>query len=362
MNQFEMIPATEAYNDEICQLMAVPMKGKMYLSKKRDPDFFRGANVQNEFPETYLCRDVQNDKIAGLYSLGSRLLYVDGKLDKIRYASDLRVAQNYQGTGAFRCILDSFFSHDIQVTQTIVLANNKKMEELIDRVNQDQTLYHYVGKYNTYILPLSKGNKQRALQGKTIRQATSQDIPAMQLFFEQEAKRRQFYPYYDFQKLEDNYYYGLSISNYYLVFKQGAIIGMTGVWDQHSICKTLVIDYEKPLKKWRPLINLFNHKLLGGIRLPRIGEYLKSLFLHTLLIKDDDSLVFEQLLSVIHQEHAALYDNLVVGLAATAPLAGVLEKLKHKYVMPANYYLVDKRPKWENCYAATDFYFECARI
>lgn len=363
MNAFKIIPATEEYNSQMCTLMAVPMKGKLHLSKIREPDFFRGAHIQSKFPDTYLCRENSTGKIAGMYSKGRRQVYIDGELKVIRYASDLRIDQDYQGSKAFKFILNSFLKHDDELMQSVVIENNQKMIELINRVNQEGTLYHYIGKYNSYILPLSKRIKLHPVQGIEIRKASDKDVNAMQLYFSREAKKRQFYPHYDFQNLGNKYYYGLNISDYFLALQQGKIVGITGVWNQNTICKTLVVGYNKQLRRWRSVINFFNHKLLGGISLPEVGEYLRNIVLHTVLIKESDSKIFQYLLETIYKEISKEpFDNLLIGLSETSPLSEVMNMFNSKYVIPANYYLVNKNLAVQNHYARSDYYFELARM
>ena len=117
----------------------------------------------------------------------------------------------------------------------------------------------------------------------------------MQLFFNQEAHKKQWYPCYDFNLLQENYYYGLSISDFYLAFEDDQIVGITGVWDQRRFKQTTVNSYTRSLKLVKPFINLIS-KITKGFELPKTGKILNYFTIHAVLIKGNNRKIFKDII------------------------------------------------------------------
>jgi len=165
------------------------------------------------------------------------------------------------------------------------------------------------------------------------------------------------------QKLQSSlfihpYYNGLSIGNYLLVLKQDEIIGITGIWDQDEIWRTKVVDYNKKLQLVRPVLNFYN-RFKGGMHLPVEGSKLRNVYLHTILIKEDDSAIFELILKHLSNKiNKHQYDQIVLGLSEYDPLTNALNAFNNKRILYGNYYLVTKDMEIVNHYKGKNFYME----
>ena len=78
--RFVFEPAEQKDQAEILELFRVPMAGSISLALERDPDYFAGALVQNANPAVFVGRDTLNGRITGLFSVGTRPVFVNGKV------------------------------------------------------------------------------------------------------------------------------------------------------------------------------------------------------------------------------------------------------------------------------------------
>jgi hypothetical protein len=193
-----------------------------------------------------------------------------------------------------------------------------------------------------------------------IRRANTSDVGAMQLFFNQEASKKQLYPSYDFSHLHSNYYHGLAISDFYLAIENGVIIGITGVWDQRGFKQTTVSSYSHYLKFLRPIINSLA-KISKGFNLPKAGESLNYFTLHTILTKNNDPKVFKAIVDFIYNEYYRKeFRYFLCGLDKNDALSTVFDDFK-KRVVHGNLYSVsfDYSSK---ALEIPNYYIEAARI
>jgi len=368
---FKVQLATPVYNKIICELFAFPMKGLISLSKERTPDFFAGAEIQNNFPESYIYINEDNNELAAVVSIGRREVYVEGNKIKLQYLSDMRIRPKYRGgLLSFIVLKDILGSGKIDaLAQTAVLADNATMLNSIEKLNRfckkrGLPYYNYIGKIVTCLLPLPHKPKPPNINSSlNIRWATTADIQAVQDFLDTEAPKRNFYPHYNLSQLNKHpYYANLNIQNYLLAFKNGEIVGVTGIWDQDEIWRTKVVAYDNKLKLVKPFLNFYNH-FGGGLHLPKEGSKLRNLYLHTILIKDDDPAVFEQLLKYLCQTISLKnYDQLVLGLSEFDNCLQAINSFRNKRLLYGNYYLVAKNKELVDRYTGGNFYMEVARI
>jgi len=368
---FKIQLATPEYNEAICELFAFPMKGLISLSKERTPDFFAGAKIQNNFPESYIYINEDNNELAAVVSIGRREVYMESNKVKLQYLSDMRIRPKYRGgLLSFIVLKDILGSGKLDVlAQTAVLADNVTMLNSIEKLNRfckkrGLPYYNYIGKIVTCLLPLPRRPKPSNIHSSlNIRWATAAETQAVQDFVDTEAPKKNFYPHYNLGQLNQHpYYANLNIQNYLLAFENGEIVGVTGVWDQDEIWRTKVVAYDRKLKLVKPFLNFYNH-FAGGLRLPKEGSKLLNLYLHSILIKNDDPSVFEQLLKyMLYSIGGDKYDQLVLGLSEFDNCLTALNRFRNKRLLYGNYYLVTEDEALVKRYEGENFYMEVARI
>ena len=359
-------------NKEICDLCKVPMDGNISMSLGIDPDCFINAGIQNQEIELFVCR--QSKRVIGMFSVGKRTVFYNSKPKLIRYFSDLRIHPDFQKS-LLLIKITRFIKTNIIKTEefvySIVFSDNKVMTDMIAKVDQatidNRSLirraslprYSLCGTYHSYMVSL-KSTRKIKKSNLIVKKAEKNDIESMQSFFNREAHKKQWYPFYNFSVLKDNYYHGLNISDFYLAFKDGEIVGITGIWDQRRFKQTYINSYARSLKLLRPLINIVA-KFTKGFNLPETGKVLKYFTLHTILIKDNNQKIFKDIVENIYKDNClGEFSYFLCGLDKNDTLCNIFNGFK-KRVVNGNVYSVSF-DYLRDTSIPSNYYFEAARI
>jgi hypothetical protein len=361
-------PAVPEDNEELCSLCKIPAKGHIMLAFERSPDFFAGSGIQSEEVEVYTCKRKVDHKIVGVFSVGSRRIFFKGDIKQTRYISDLRVYPDEQGSGLVyqltRFIADNVLGED--AAQTIIFADNDLMLNLIERltfVSKKRPVFRFfpAGNYTSYMVKFATQTKIKD-SAYLVRKAEDFDIPKMQKLLLYEGPKKQFFPYYDFNILNTNYHKGLAIDNFYLAFENEKLVGITGIWDQHSIKQTRVCNYSLVYKLIRPFVNFYG-SLFNGFMLPAKGTVLRYLAMHSIVIRGNNSLVFNSILQQINNDHSKKqFDYFLVGLDERDNLNEALKKFPNKRIIKGKHFLISKKDVVDEAALQSIFYLEAARI
>ena len=359
-------------NKGICKLCKIPMAGSISISMGIDPDCFVNAGIQNQEIELFVCR--KNNSVIGMFSVGKRSVFYNGKPKLIRYLSDLRIHPDYKNSLLLikitRFIKTNILS-DNEFVYTVVFSENNIMTNIIAKVDRawrdNKPLisraslpnYSFCGSYCSYMISL-KNRRKTKKSTFLIRKAQKNDIIKMQLFFNQEAHKKQWYPCYDFNLLQENYYYGLSISDFYLAFEDDQIVGITGVWDQRRFKQTTVNSYTRSLKLVKPFINLIS-KITKGFELPKTGKVLNYFTIHAVLIKGNNRKIFKDIIEQIYKDnYQSEFSYFLCGLDKNDSLCSIFNDFSKREVQ-GNIYSVSYDHS-KKTLMPTNYYIEAARI
>lgn len=364
--------ATENDNSGICRLCEIPMAGFISLVMERAPDYFVGAKIQNQQVAVYVCKKVADNSVVGLFSIGRRNVFINGTPTWVYYFSDLRIHPDFQKSMLLIRMCKFIREHEIVeengLGHTVVFSENKIMTDLIARGN-DELLkklslpkYSIQGKYCSYMISLSKRRKKRT-SNLLIRKAQLNDVNKMQKFFNMEAKKKQWYPCYEFSKLTDDYYQDIHIEDFYLAFNGDNLVGITGTWDQKNFKQTKVFSYSPMLKKLRPAINALS-AITGGFKLPPEGGKLNYFTLHSIVTKNNEMGIFCDLVNQIYWDnYGKSFDYFLCGLDNEDSLNKAFDNFKTKKIIRGNFYLmsfnIDSQPFNPSSKA---YYLEASRI
>lgn len=332
MSKQWLVREAEAKDDRAIRelLKDTAQDGLIKLGFEREPSYFNAISVSYCKPEIYVYEDLTKSRVVGMFSAGQRELYINGKPQLVRYTADLRVHPEYQGTRVmFRMVkqLKSILGDD-GWAHTVILSDNQKSLDTVSKARGGMPQYFHQCTFHTYTIPQQRKLSMRA--GKTqTRPANYNDIPAMQVFFDEQAPKKQFFPCYDFSKLNDcDFYQGISISNFHLAFSDRKVIGILGLWNQENFKQTRVIDYKSSF------IRYINNILLRGIKLPKKGGSINYNYVHSLLLENNSSFIFKALLHSACQTKTPM----VIGLDSTDPLNNTLKPLR-KHTLKSEHFL-----------------------
>ena len=364
----KILPYQPEFEEGIKALCRIPVSGNISLALEREPNYYTGACVQCEKPDVYVGYDESTKSILAVMNIGVRRLWYEGRIANVRYMSDLRIHPDKQDGRLFYLLIKHFqqvTAKDKLPAQTVVFTENHKMINLIDKAAQRKPIakipyYHYVGSLVTYMLNF-KTNERKPGEIK-VRRAQTSDREIMQVFFDEESSKTNYYPYYDFAALGESYYQGIKMEDFFLAFDADILIGICGVWDQKPFKQTRIVGYSRKYQLIKPIYNLLSI-FFGGQKLPASGTVLQYLNLHCILTQSNNADIFKELLANIQREFEDKgYDYLMCSMSEKDPLMPVLETIKRIRKIKGNYYCVnDGRAISENLYNSP-FYLEAARI
>jgi len=289
--------ATLADDQALRELIAVPMTTKgVQISFQREPSYFKASDILYRHKLHVVIEDTENQKNVACYSNGHRPCYVDKAVQNVRYASDLRVDPNYRGKSLVK-ILGAHVKqtlHEPDFSQMIIFNDNYAARAAIQTGKIGIPDYYDEGLIETLTLThlgtkrdidaFLEKTKQTEIGNIHSRVAQPEDIPAMNTFIAAMAQHYNFIPAYNFEELQAGHHYftGLQLSDFQLYFQNEKLIGMFGLWDQHSLKQTKILHYSPLIGVFRPVYNLLT-KITKAMPLPKLGDSLKYHVLHSLL-------------------------------------------------------------------------------
>ena len=314
--------ADRSDDEPLKELMNVPMQTRgIWLSFEREPSFFNGQQIISTDPMTSVYE--LDGELAAAFSNGKRLCYINGELKSLGYACDMRISLKARGkklmSVSYAELLKQLRSSEIDYTQNIVLKGNQAALVAVRSTKPvDAT---YVPLVPLHTLTLTGFRTKANHTSLVIREATQDDVAAMNQLAKRMGQFYQMLPHYDFSKLgtDDPYYLGLSITDFVLCFDDEQLVGLVGVWDQKMIKQTRVVKFDKKIALIRPFYNLIApyFKLLP---LPKSGECFDYRILHSLFCEPERLDVCDALIRKAHQKaRLSGSDAVTFTLAETDP-------------------------------------------
>ena len=315
-----------------------PQQGNITLNFERSPNFFHATETTTSEPEVWLMEDRSEQRLAASFSIGKRHVYINGEKVLTRYGNDLRIHQDYKGGRTlFRLFKKYRELMKDEWMQTVILEENKTSIDTVGSGRLSLPNYHEAGKLVTHMISL---NQKVEKSKHTIRRAGSGDVNLIQDFFDKNAKKKQFYPYYNFSEIDNNnpYYRDLNLNSYFLCFNNKELVGVAGVWDQKAFKQTRFLSYHGNMKILRHMNN-FNSKFFGGLNLPAPGSLGNYISMHSILCKDNNPALLRSLVSQIMSDYrSSSYDALILGFDQQDALHQGIDKLK-RHSLVSNHYL-----------------------
>jgi hypothetical protein len=304
--KFVIREATLLDEQALRNLVAVPITTRgISMSFQREPSYFKASDVVYIKKLHVVIEDIEKKQIVACYSNGTRQCYINGSIHDSRYICDLRVDQDSRGKSLVKMLAQhvKLTMHNPNFSQLIIFEDNHAARAAIQTGKTEMPDYYNEGLIETFtmtgiknkdnIINFLKNNKQNKKNSNpdeiSIIQAQIQHIPLMNKFIQEMSNYFNFIPVYNFEDLlkESSFYRGLNISDFSLYFKNKKLVGMFGLWDQHSFKQTKVLNYRKLIQIIRPFYNLYAD-LTNNITIPKKGNDFKYHLLHTLLCDPED--------------------------------------------------------------------------
>ncbi|MEC7119063.1 MAG: hypothetical protein VXW65_04050 [Pseudomonadota bacterium] len=365
-----MIRAAEPTdNAQLLALVATPMPSAgVLLSLSRQPDYFVAARAAFTHVETWVLVPIDSPcDILAMYALSMRPCYINGKVEMLRYLGDLRVAPSARGQRLLRLMMRHLKQRmpEPYYSQAVVLSDNIKAKQMLHQAKAD-FVQHYPDRllYTATMTGSRRPLSDTADQPFSQRTATAEDVSLLNGFVQKMAQYFNFLPRYDFFDLLKGhpYWNGMSIGDFTLVFRARQLVGIFGLWDQHTFKQSKIERYHPLLALLRPLYNVWaraNH----GLVLPERGQPLSYLMLHSPLCRPDELDVFDFMLrSAFAQTVQRGVPALCYSLAEHDPRR-VVQLRHHGRIMSGVHgfysFGADPQPQFDHSKIS---YLECGRI
>ena len=299
-SDFRFAPATRADEPEIRALVGgLAMPGTVSVRFEREPDYFLGTTVQGEPCDVLIARHQPADELAAVMVRAERRVYLDGEEARVAYIGQIRIAPRFQGRWLIqRATLELAQLHDRSLPYLGVIASDNPVAlgTLTGHRPPGGLRVRRVARLRSLAF-LLRGRPRRDRATMPVEWGDRVHLDEMVAFLCRMGRRRQLFPVVEREHLLDGRTYrGLHLEDLRVVRRDGDIAGVLGSWDQSRFKQEIVAGYSRQLRLLQPGYDLLA-QLLGGHRLPRVGQPIRTTFGCLRCQSDDDPDVLQALLS-----------------------------------------------------------------
>ena len=297
--EYRFLTATHEDEPEIRALVgSLAMPGTVSIRFEREPDYFLGTTVQGDPCDVLIARHGPSDELAAVMVRAERRVFLDGQEARVAYIGQIRIAPRFQGRWLMqRAQLAVAQLHDRSLPYLGVIASDNPIAlgTITGRRPPGSPNVTRVARLHSLAFVL---HDRLSRSGSTLPVAWGDSIHLDEImaFLRTAGSRRQFFPVIDREQLTDGRTYrGLRLEDLQVVRRDGEIAGVLGSWDQSGFKQEMVAAYSPRLRRLRPGYDLLA-RVLGGSRLPREGEPVRTTFGCLHCQSDDDPDVLKALL------------------------------------------------------------------
>ncbi|MCJ7432750.1 MAG: hypothetical protein MUO77_04615, partial [Anaerolineales bacterium] len=250
------------------------------------------------------------------------------------YVGQIRIAEKYRGLWLLQRGLSYFRDlHADGRTSAywgVISAENRISRGiLVDHRRRRFPSAREIARIYTLGIILRNPKKPHPFGGQ-IERGSPEALADIVTFLGEYGAQRQFFPVYSVADFtEGEITRDFDIRDFIVARRDGAIVGVLGLWDQSGYKQSIVREYDRSLRMVKPFYNL-GARLLGSQPLPNLGEHIHSAYVSFICVANDDANVFAALLRAVYNLAAeGRYAYLMLGLTTADPLLPVARKYPH---------------------------------
>jgi hypothetical protein len=321
-------------------MRTTPMTGSIEVTLRREPNFFDAASVEGPFHQVLIARETSTRRIVGMGSRSVRLRWVDGHPLPVGYLGGLRLLPEARHKTllmrGYRELARLHGDGRADFYLTTIAEGNRPAMSALTGMRAGLPVYHDLGRYFTFVLPLHRRVSVRPDSDLHIRPLDQPDLPRFVEFLNTWGRDRLFFPCL----ASDDFGSGattfrdLALDRVLCAWRGDQLVGALAAWDQSSFRQTVVERYTGIVRWWKPFHNLYA-AARGLPRFPTPGSQLRNLTLALPITDDDSGTLMLKLLAALQQRHrsTAAADSLLLGLFERDPLVKAVRPLAlHAYV------------------------------
>lgn len=327
-----------------------PMPGWLSLSYEREPDYFLADSVQGERHDTAVARETAGGRLVGMFSRASYDAHINGRVARLGYLGQLRVAADYRGKirylragyAACRELL-----HDARETQfylTSILADNLPARRVLTAGLEGLPTYREIEPFLTFVIPARAIRLPRRAPDIKVEAGSERTLADVADCLQRNYVRYQFAPHWTEALLRSSRCRGLEASDFLLARNRGRVVGCVALWDQRGFKQHVVRGIDPRLARWRRALNGLGC-FLGFPSLPALGEKLRAAYLSHVAVDGDDTQVLVALIEAAKAEAMRRgFAVLMIGLVERHPMLATVRKRFRNLCYQSMLYLVH----WED--------------
>ncbi len=277
-----------------------PMPGEIRLTFEREPDYFRSTQMANSGSQTVL--GFLNERLIGVGRCSVRNCFVNGKVRRVGYLSELRLDSSAQGRfdilrRGYQFFRELHRDDPADFYFTSIAADNERSIRLLERGLPGMPAYKFASDFVTLLIPVprdsrgKRGNNKLASRGFKCVAGSHALAGELVSCLNSHAEQNQLATYWTETDLLSLEHFGLALSDFRLVLdKNNSIVACAALWDQRDFKQIVVRGYAPQISTVRPLINL-SAKLFGTAHLPPVGSTLAFGFVSPVCCGDPQLLI-----------------------------------------------------------------------
>jgi hypothetical protein len=285
--------AAEAEDAEIRRLFREnPMAGRISLSIEHEPNWFSDAGLPEQTKQTIVAREAGRVVCAGSCSIRRR--FVNGAPRRVGYLGGLRLCSRQ--AGRFDILRRGYeFFRALQADNpadfyfTSIASDNHPARRFLERGLPGMATYEFIGEFVTVLLPA-----QHCPPGLNFATAPVPATDELINLCNEHGCGQQFAPYWSNAELTALNPLGLRENDFRFIHRRGQVVACGALWDQRAFKQTVIRGYAAGLALARPALNLAS-RIVGGTRLPAVGQTLANAFVSHLSVAPDEPDAFVDL-------------------------------------------------------------------
>ena len=342
--------ATRADNARFCEVFSsVSMKADLHLAVDRAPDFFALYDMQRAERVSYALE--VDEQVEGIATYLSRPAWIDGRLETVGYAGDLRLTPAARGGKVLPLVFGPGFRDARQalgcgvIFTAIITSNKRAVAALTGRQSrhEDMPHYHELRRFKIRNVQFTTAKPPRS-RGITVRTATDADLAPLATLLAADHQTRPLGYAFDEALLRHRLarWPGLGLHDVYLAFDGGTLVGATATWDGEQVKRYRVLGYHRAMRWIRLAFNLAAP--LGGFTpLPAAGGQMRYFYLTHLSVPGEQPDVMAALLERIYADkRSAGYHFFSACVLEDDPLGAAYQRFRCTD-LPAALYAIEEQ-------------------
>jgi hypothetical protein len=323
------------------------LDGTLSLSFRREPSFYSALPIMGTRAQIIKCLDTISGEIVGLGSRISLEAYVQGKIQRIGYLSDLRASKKVRGgpllVRGYNFLKSLDQAEPLPFYLSLIFEGNQNALNTLTKPRKGhfKIFPHYLclGTFETPAVFLHPKRKYKPSAKIEMMRAQSSDLEEIFEFINSQSQLRSLAPHYKSTDLGTDRLKGLKVSDFFISKEKNRITACLATWDQSHVRQTHIEGYSKPLRMLRPLINRIGKWLYPARSqlLPNESSRLNYFYLSFCHSLGDDPKRFKKLLEYMYETKSKeAYSMFIPGFHSRNPLLKSLngfQKINSKNIL-----------------------------